>query len=352
MSDFVSSLHRLVVERRKLIIITSVVTIIGLLVAIGSPKTYSSSVILAPESANSGGMSESLGSLTQMVGIDLSSMNSGRNVDAIFPEIYPKIVNSPDFIVELFNSPVVLVDGTTKSYYQHIVKDGYTPFWALPFKWLSSEGDETFGIGDSIPNPKYFSRRLENIAGRMSRNLLCDVAKENGLITITVTDEDPSVACAIADTVQCKLQKYITRYRTQKARNDYEYTERLIKDARAEYVEAQKAAAKYADANLSAYRQDIILERDILQNEFQVKYNTYNALSQQLQTAKAQIQADTPVYTIINHPLIPNKASSTPRSIIVILYLLVGLLVSVVWILFGQDYFRAIRRQYKSLSQS
>ena len=355
--DFVRALHRLVEQRRLIIIITGLMAVLGVIVALNSPKVYSSTVVLAPEISNTNRMSESLGSLTAMIGIDLNSM-SNNNVDAIFPEIYPKVVTSPDFVVELWSCPVTLQDGTVKSYFDHFTHDGFTPIWGYPGKWLSSlskdkdEIEEDYAPSDSLPNPRYFDRRHEAIVGRMASNIMCDVSRDNGLITITVVDEDPSVACAIADSVQRKLQSYITHYRTQKARNDYEYALRLVNEARQEYLDAQLAAANFADANISVFKQKVIIERDILQNEFQLKYNTYNALSQQLQNAKALIQAATPVYTIIRNAAVPNFASSTPRSLQVILYMLVGFVAACVWVLFGKDYLHLLVAQYRNIENS
>lgn len=351
--DFIQSLHKVVTHRRQVLWTTGVMTLLGVVMALNTPKTYNSMVMLAPELSNTNRMSESLGSLTAMIGIDLNSM-SNNNVDAIYPEIYPKVVTAPDFIVELWSCPVTLQNGETKSYFEHIKDDGFTPWWGYPVKWISEAfGDEVeaerYQPGDSLPDPRHFDKKHEALCGIMASNIMCDVSKDNGLITITVTDSDPQVACTIAETVQQKLQEYITRYRTQKARNDYEYAQKLVDEARQEYLDAQLAAANFADANISVFKQKVIIERDVLQNEFQLKYNTYNALSQQLQNAKALIQAATPVYTTIRKSLIPNYASSTPRSLTVLLYALLGFAMSVVWILFGHDYLKELRDQYRAL---
>jgi len=348
--NFVKAIHQLVSRRKLLIIITGIMTVLGILVALSRPKTYTSTVVLAPELSNTNRMSESLGSLTAMIGIDLNSM-SNYNVDAIYPEIYPKVLASPDFIVSLWDCKVTLSDGSTKTYFEHMTQDGYIPFWQF-YRKFGNQEPEDFDIvyrGDSVPDTRFFSKKLDIVTARMINSIMCDVSRDNGLITISMTDEDPKVACAMADTIQCKLQAYITSYRTQKARNDYEYAKRLVDEARQEYLDAQLAAARFADANISVFKQKVIIERDILQNEFQLKYNTYNALSSQLQNAKALIQAATPVYTIINHAAVPNYASSTSRTQTVIIYFLVGLVFAMVWILFLESYLRELIAEYRKV---
>lgn len=352
--DFVKAVHKLVTERRLLFTFSGVAAVIGVVMALNTPKIYNSAVTLAPELSSANRMSESIGSLTAMFGIDLNSMSS-NSADAIFPEIYPKVVTSPDFIVDLWNVPVTLTDGTTKSYFEHINEDGFLCWWDYPAKWIhdwldDEEEHEAYAPGDSLPDPRYFDVHHEGIYGLMAQNIMVDVSKDNGLIQITVADLDPNVACTIADVVQRNLQNYITRYRTQKARNDYDYAERLVNEAREEYLNAQLAAARFADANISVFKQKVIIERDILQNEFQLKYNTYNALSGQLQNAKALIQAATPVYTIIRKSTIPNQSVSAPKSLTVMIYMLLGFLFGAIWVLFGRDYLHELVTQYKSLN--
>lgn len=351
--DFIQALHQLVEKKKTICLITFVFGIIGIFAALNKPKEFTANVVLAPELTNANRMSESLGSLTAMLGVDINGMN-GSNVDAIFPEIYPKVVSSPDFVIDLWNIPVTLSDGTTKSYYDHITQDVFVPVWMRPVNWLTSlfasqDSVETIAIHGELPDPRFFDKQQESIHYLIQRNISCSVAADNGLITITARDLDPNVACAIADTVQKKLQQYITNYRTQKARNDYEYSLKLVNEAREEYLDAQRAAANFADANISVFKQKVIIERDILQNEFQIKYNTYNALSSQLQNVKALIQASTPVYTTIKNAAVPNYASSTSRTLIVILYTIFGFISAMVWVLFAHDYLKEMIAQYKAI---
>ena len=77
-------------------------------------------------------------------------------------------------------------------------------------------------------------------------------------------------------------------------------------------------------------------KRDELENEMQLKYNIYNQISTQAQQAKAKVQEQTLAFTIIQRATVPNKASSTPRSLIVIMYAIIGGLLGSGWILFGK----------------
>ena len=85
-------------DRKKVCIYAFVAGIIGVALAFGTPKIYKSTVILAPEESGAG-FSGSISSLASMVGMN---MKIGQTGDALYPEIYPDLMNSTDFLVGLF----------------------------------------------------------------------------------------------------------------------------------------------------------------------------------------------------------------------------------------------------------
>jgi len=72
--------------------------LIGVILAFATPKVYKSTVILAPEESGSS-FSGSISSLAAMVGMN---MKIGQTGDALYPEIYPDIMESTGFIVGMF----------------------------------------------------------------------------------------------------------------------------------------------------------------------------------------------------------------------------------------------------------
>ena len=334
--DLLRIVHQIISEWRLGLRFVGIAGLLGVAVALLQPKHYTSTVILAPELSSKSDLPSSLTSLSSVMGLDFGSLGR-KNPDAIYPEIYPEVLRSPDFLIELFDIPVTLTDGTQTTYSIHLAENYKEE--VLP------------ELTASAIDLHHLTEAQERMCTAMSRNILSSLERDNSLITIAVTDEDPNVAYAVADTVQSKLQTYICDYRTKKARNDYDYTKVLVDKARQEYLDAQRAAATYADANISVFKQKVIIQSEILQNEFQIKYQQYNALAQQLQAAEAQIQESTPVYTIIRSATAPNRASSTPRSIIVILWVMVGFAAYVVWVGFGRDFWQHILHGYRQLDK-
>ena len=168
-------------------------------------------------------------------------------------------------------------------------------------------------------------------------NISCVVDKNTNVISISVNDFDPVVSATMADTIQKQLQQYITIYRTKKARNDVAYAQKLYNEARQQYVKARQAYGAYADANEDLLLESYKTKRDDLENEMQLRYNIYNQIAQQLQLAKAKVQEQTPVFSIIQGATVPLKPSSMPRSFLVIIYMFVGVLADAAWILYLRD---------------
>ena len=133
------------------------------------------------------------------------------------------------------------------------------------------------------------------------------------------------------------LKEYITIYRTKKARNDLEYTQNLFNEAKERYVKSRQVYGSYADANEDLILQSYRSKQEELENEMQLMYNMYKQLSQQLQMAKAKVQEKTPVFTVIQSSSVPIRASSTPRSHIVLLFIFFGIIADVIWILYLKE---------------
>lgn len=310
--------------------------IVGIIVALNTPRTYTATVILAPELSSGGlGVNSTLTDMASNFGIDIGS--SKGSMDALYPEIYPDIFASTDFVINLFNIPVDTKDNIRKTFYNHILQDTPIPFWDYPKMWVLSVLSKKEAVKPSSRNYKKpyieLSKRDDAICGSIKQSISCNVDKKTSVIDINVTDNDPVVAAIIADTLRHRLQEYITTYRTKKARNDVLYFEKLYKESKNAYITAQKTYASYCDANEDITLQSFISKRDELENVMQIKFNTFNQYATQLQTAKAKLQEAIPAFTTLQSASVPLKASSTPRTLIVLIWIFIGVIIDVLWVL-------------------
>lgn len=340
--DVLAIVVKIFKEKKSLLLFTGTAAIVGVIVALSTPKYYTSTVILAPEVSAGASISGSLSDLASNFGLDLGKKTS---IDAIYPELYPEVFTSTDFLLGMFDVPVRLMDDDRpRSYIDHLKHDVKIPFWDYPIIWMTElrkrfeKKDTQVGRGGKIPYT--ISRNEDEFCKIISKSIICLVDKKTSVITISATDNDPMVAAILADTVQHRLQAYITDYRTKKSRIDYDYYKKLMIEAKERYLKSQQVYANFSDANNDVVLQSVNAKIDQLENDMQLQYNAYNQLVVQTKAAEAKVQERTPAFTIIQAPYITHKASSRPRLVTVLMFIFLGGVLDVVWILKGRELYQ------------
>lgn len=345
--DIIGILKQIMSEKKLLGIFVAIFMVAGIIVALNKQKEYTANVVLAPEISGMG-MSQSLGDIASMVGVNLGG--SSNSTDAIYPDIYPDVFASNDFIINLFDVKVTTQKtNVTKTYYNHLLEDIETPFWKYPSKWVHNilsklSTPENDNNKTSRINPFCLTKTQNSVCGAIKNNISCMIDKKTSVITIAVADVDPQIAAIMADTIQNRLQEYILMYRTKKARNDMEYAMKIYKESKEQYVKAQQIYSAYTDANNDVILQSFKSKQEELENEMQLRYNIYNQSVAQLQSAKAKVQECTPAFTIIQSSTVPLKASSTPRSTIIIIFMVLGIICDIIWVVWLRSLIAKFRR--------
>ena len=310
--------------------------ILACIYTLSIPNSYNCEVKLSPELSTRRSSASGLASLASQFGMNLGSAAMGS--EALFPTLYPDLMNSVDFKASLFNVPVHKKDSTRMmSYYDYLLKEQKSPWWsdvlAAPFKLF---GQKKKDEGNKV-DPFMLTKQQTRIVQTIDKKVVCDVDKKTMVITISVTDQDPLIAATMADSVKNRLQNFITDYRTKKAKIDLEYNRKLFKEAKARYDKARQLYASFSDAN-----QDIILEsvrskQTDLENEMQLQFNNYNNIAQQLLLAEAKVQEETPAFTTLQSATVPVKKSGPKRAQMVLIFLFLAFLGTTVWILHKEN---------------
>lgn len=309
------------------------------------PRKYQSSVVLAPEGSSESGLG-ALGSLASSFGFNLGSLGSS---DAIYPTIYPDLVSSPDFLVPLFETHIVSADGSIRTrYYDYLLQMQKHPFWWYPKAWVGGlmmkiRGEGLGGRPDEDGAPKkefdlfWLNKQQQGVLSDMQKKIKCSVDKKTDMITILVADQDPLICACMADTISLALQKFVTEYRTKKARTDAEYYKMMAEEALQAHLEAVNLYASYADSHIGTNQERYKVELSRLENDMSQKQNIYSAFQQQYIVATAKLQENTPIYTVIRSASVPVKASSPKRMIFVLAMLMLVTIVSSVYILYREN---------------
>lgn len=324
-------------QRKRIIKWCVIGAVVGLVVAFSIPREYSTTVKLAPETTDKKMGSGGLSALASMAGIGGAA---GGGVDAVYPLLYPDVVESVPFLTGLFNVEVTTKkDKETFTVEQYLEDETSGPWWGyvmgLPFKLIGllRSSDEEVGEGHVLNNFQ-LTQDESKMVEALSKRITASVDQKTSVITISVTMQDPLVSAMLADTVVARLQEYITDYRTNKAKVDLRYAEKLNEEARANYYEAQQRYADYLDHNQGLAFRSAETVKERLQNEAQLAFSLYNQTAQQVQTAQAKVQEATPAYAVITPATVPIKPVKPKKAMILIGFTFLAFVACAAWILF------------------
>ena len=350
--DIMELISKLCKKRMMIIKWCVVGAVIGLVVGFSIPKTYSASVTLAPETQQKSG--SGLSSMASMFGVNLSN-----SVDAISVDMFPDVVHSTPFIVDLFDLPVQFerkdstINTTLLDYMKNYQK---SPWWShimnAPFKvlgWcidLVTPDQEEIGVAGEL-DPTNLPKEERGVVKFFAENIMVNVDKKTGKTSMSLLMQDPLVVAQVMEAVTDNLKTYMSNYRTSKARQDVSNLSSICEERKADYYKAQQAYAKFVDANKNVILQSAQAERERLQQEMNLAYQVYSQVATQLEGARIQEQEAKPVFTIIHPVTVPiNRTAPSKAKMLVIFTFLAGCCAAA-WVLFGDEYWQKLKENIK-----
>lgn len=324
--------------KRLYVKVLGITAVFAVIITLSLPNYYDCTVKLSPEMSGTKNVS-GLASLASSFGVKLGGA-LGNGTEALFPTLYPELMNSVDFKASLFSVPVTIEgkDGKkdrTMSYYDYLNEEQKGPWWSDAFSsLLKLFGDKK---KEQKINPFRLTKEQADVAKLLNEKVECSVDKKTMVISINVTDQDPVICATMADTVKNRLQKFITDYRTNKARVDLEYNKKIYQETKARYEKARQRYAEFMDANQDIILQTVRQKQTDLENEMQLQYNAYTQVAAQMLAAEAKVQEQTPAFTTLQSATVPVKKTGPMRSKLCIIFLFLSSLVTTLWILYKED---------------
>jgi len=324
------------------IIVMAVTFVVVAIFSLALPNYYTCTVKLAPELSGS----KSAGGLAAMASTFGVSLPTNAT-EALYPTLYPELVNSVDFKLTLFPVPVT-IEGKKKGeanrtmpYFDYLKDEQKKVWWkealAAPKKLIGKLRSKEKEEGSKKIDPFRLTKEQADIVKALDEKVQCDVDKKTMVITINVTDQDPVICATMCDSVKCHLQEFITDYRTSKARGDLEYNKMITQEAKERYDKARAAYSGYSDANQNVILQSVRQKQVALENEMQLQYNAYMQAAAQLLSSEAKVQEETPAFTTLQSATVPVKKAGPSRSKICIVWVFLAFLVVTAWVFYKED---------------
>lgn len=342
-------------QGRKTVIKTLLIgAVLGLVVALLSPKEYTSTTVMVPQLGKSSSKLGGLSSLAAMAGFNLDNI-SGSN-DVLSPMVYPQIINSSPFQLELMNQPFHFdkVDHPISiyQYYTEIKKPGVLSYVK---KYTIGLPGVILGVLKSKPqapqttsNLLALTEKQEAIRNFISANISLNVNSKVGYLSLTANMEEPALAAEVAQFARELLQKYITQLKIEKANQQLKFINDRYTEKKIDFERTQENLARFRDQNKNVSLALAKTEEERLQSEYTIAFNVYSELAKQLEQAQIQVKEETPVFSVLSPAVIPNQKSKPKKSMILMMWMFLGTICGI-GIVFGKEYLVAMKKKWNEL---
>ncbi len=338
---------------------------LGIIIALTSPKEYKSTsyVILETENQMPNSLGQ-MGALAGMAGINLPQLQ-GETV-SLDPEFYPDIIHSRDFLLYLMKRQFYFENKkdsmTLEAYYMeeqptNLIEKSVNYVVGIPSRLASAFAADD---GDAPEISTYTEMRQDNtsyinptsqemyVAGILKNKIAIDTKSK--LVTINSSMPEALISAQVNVLVLDRLLEYVTEYKTAKQRRNLSFIEERTTEAEQKFYNSQYTLASFRDANQGMISQRAKTKEEQLQLEFNVAFNVYNSLKQELEQANIQLKREMPFFTMLERPSVPlgNYKPNRPLIIIASLFLgaLVGVLLALLKILYRKVKEASLDEQY------
>jgi len=351
--DLIELARKIWAERKLIAKTAGVFLALGLLVAFGSTTEYRSGARLLPElrkeEAGASGLMSRFSGLSGLAGIDLGMMGG---VDAISPQLYPEVLKSTPFMLHLLNTRVDIPSlDTTATVYEYMTELKKTSLMGYIGKFtvglpgtlmkLFRKEDETIPeTRTGNTGPIRITKRQYEAIEELEERIRANTDQKNGVITVSAEFPDPVLASRVAQEAIDYLQEYITGYRTTKAAHDLAFIQEQHDRAREDFEQAQQALATFRDRNRNVISARAQSEEERLQAEYNLAFNVYNSLAQQLEQARIKVQEETPVFQVLDPVEVPVEKSKPRRMVILTILIILSVSLSMLWIVIKHLFIR------------
>jgi uncharacterized protein involved in exopolysaccharide biosynthesis len=169
--------------------------------------------------------------------------------------------------------------------------------------------------------------RLDNGIRRLQKDITQRVDRRTGIVTLTVSGRPSVLVAAVANRMVELLNQFNlerlqsqSRARRQFAQERRDEAEKELKDAESEQLRFLQNNRRYADSPLLTF------EEQRLARQVQLRQDVFMTLTREYEQARIAEVRDTPLLTVVDQAVPPERRSFPPRKLIVLLVIMASAL--------------------------
>jgi uncharacterized protein involved in exopolysaccharide biosynthesis len=341
--QYVELIQSIFMNKRNLLIFSGLGLFLGILIAFTTPKEYQSSSYILLESEGGPSSLGQMGALAGMAGINMSQLQTGQM--ALTSEIFPDVIHSRDFLREIskekfkFESKAGQIRSLEEYYFEerpsNLVKKTINFIISIPaimVSWFASPDPLPSNLDESVEKQEeYINLTGQELfaIGELKKRIL--IEQKGKMIRLNVSMPEPVIAALVNSLVLERLIAYVTEYKVGRQRRNLEFIEERLQETEKKFNEAQMKLASFRDSNQGLISQRARTREEQLQFEFNIAYNVYNSIRQEMEQSTIQLKKETPIFTVLEKAAVPLGASKPNKPLILIFSIFLGLFVGVLF---------------------
>jgi len=344
--DIMALLMKVWAKRKSILLATCCFFIMGIIVALCTPRKYIATRVFIPQSNSSSSRSGGLSSLASLAGISLGDDMDGP----MSPFAYPHILSNVEFQKELMMTPVNF-DGideavplydyyTDPQYDKHPFLTGVKKYTiGLPGTLKKMVRGEESLKKDSLSDDLISGSRIlkmskmeAKVADIIRKNVSLTIDKKEGFITISAIMPEPLAAAQLNEALFSLLRKYVSDFKVDKSQLYLDYIQTEHDKAKTEYEKLQDQYAKFRDANRGTKNAVAEVEADRLASEVALAQQLYTSLANNLLAAKVKVKEENVVFTDISPVSVPDQPANSKKKTVFV-WTFLGLILACGWVM-------------------
>ena len=338
--DIIALLKKVWLDRKLVIRATVLFFFIGCVVALLSPVVYTAQTTFVPQvsedqmSTSKGG----LGSLASLAGINLNSAEVSSD-SYLSPLLYSKLAESEEFALNIINEEIINSNGNKLTIKEYLLSNkslfdfnpiGFIKKYTIGL-FLNNETEKS--NSNIFKDFNFLSEEDFNLIESFKENFTIELNEKEGFIKVIANDKNAIISAQLVKIITKNLQSKIIELRTNKIKERLQYSKEQYELKQGEFDFLQKKLAEFKDSNKNISTARFMSELQKLESEYQLQQNILINLASEYNNNKIKLNKDTPIFSVIDDVSIPNERSEPKRSLLVMIYVFLGLILSISFIL-------------------
>lgn len=333
--------------QRKLIMYTvGGCLLLAIVIYFLKPRVFTSNAAILPIYEGSESGMGSLKGLASMAGINLGG--DGANGATITPDLYAEVVTSTPALLEIMETVPLTwkePEDTVMTLYEHTKADSilsigeeilkYTIKLPFTIKEALSDKKKIVFVEPSkddfsqVPRPLVMDKVRINCAKWLREHISVTPDEEVNIVRISADGETPEQSAELATAVMQQLQTTITEYATSSAQKNLNFLQKRYDETMEEFTEARQEFFNYRDRHRDYVEERSSIERQQLEDKYNLSYSLLQSLQSEVEKSRLKLLAETPVFSIVEPVVQPDKKSSPKMLIHIIGGFVIGFVLSI-----------------------